>query len=592
MNLSNILPFSNQSELLVCETDGFSLRAAVIKRNSDKVEIHQTANSQLSDMAEAVKEVIAQVKTDGWQGGKAILLSPAVLSTLVELPVDPKKPRPMLQMQELLRWEVEPLLMQHTTRWTVGHLLVGQGYMSAEQAQTVMDMQQGKANPTGEMQLTDKLSLRRFGELAEELGYIRRSQLTACLAGQEWLKSDDETIDCGWSEQGEVADVPGMYGWLVSCVNKDLLNRWHAAFENQNVSLQAMYPLTGCSNALSKEAHKASAVIESHSGMAFITRFANDNIQSQYQYLNPEKSPVECCLESYHALNISSASAVELASWQADSQTIVTELHELLATEVTLLSNDYDLKVVSLGMIGASYHAFNLAGARRCADVRFGGPLLPNWQRPTTRAAALMFCFFVLISGSELGLSLWKNKTLTHKQDIDERWRIIADANKRISAQIDQIDARKKLLQQQQDNQLKTQALLDFYSRDIPDRVALVQSILGILQNIVSDEVIINSLDELGKRATLTPVSPQLPSADKRIEVESFNLKAWAISESAAQSFIQQLKHGLKPWNLEIRNPQVEARVGPLNLSGFTVVLRIIKLAEAKDLTNTQVAKR
>ncbi len=115
MTLNNILSFGKKSDLLVCETDGFSLRAAVLKRNGQNVEVHQTAQSQLSDMAEAVKEVVSAIKADGWQGGKAILLSPAVLSTLVELPVDPKKPRSLQQMQELIRWEVEPLLMQHTT---------------------------------------------------------------------------------------------------------------------------------------------------------------------------------------------------------------------------------------------------------------------------------------------------------------------------------------------------------------------------------------------------------------------------------------------------------------------------------------------
>jgi hypothetical protein len=141
MSLRNILPFGKSSELLVCETDGFSLRAAVVKRNGIRVDVIHHVQSELSDMAEAIKDIVSQLESKGWKGKETILLSPAVLSTLVELPVDPKKPRPLAQMQELVRWEVEPLLMQHTTQWTVGHLLVGQGYMSADQAQTVMDMQ-------------------------------------------------------------------------------------------------------------------------------------------------------------------------------------------------------------------------------------------------------------------------------------------------------------------------------------------------------------------------------------------------------------------------------------------------------------------
>ena len=114
----------------------------------------------------------------------------------------------------------------------------------------------------------------------------------------------------------------------------------------------------------------------------------------------------------------------------------------------------------------------------------------------------------------------------------------------------------------------------------------------SVLQNTVSDEVIINSLDELGKRATFKPVTPALPNTDARIETENFNLKAWAITESAAQNFIHELKRGLAPWNIEIRDPHVEARLGPLNLSGFAVGLRIVKLEAKKDANATQVAKR
>ncbi len=203
-----------------------------------------------------------------------------------------------------------------------------------------------------------------------------------------------------------------------------------------------------------------------------------------------------------------------------------------------------------------------------------------------------MLCMFVLISGAEVGLLVWENKTLAHKQEVDARWKVIADVKKRITDKITKIDARKNLIKVQHEDQLKTQSLVDFYSRDIPNRVALVQTVLGVLQNTVSDAVIINSLDEFGKRATFKPVAPVLPNTDLRVEIENFNLKAWAISESAAQSFIQELKHGLAPWNLEIRDPQVVARLGPLNLSGFAVVLRVVKLEPLNETHATQVAKR
>jgi hypothetical protein len=584
--------FGGSSELLVCETDGFSLRAAIVKNSGYKASVLYSAHSPMADMAEALKEVVEKLKSAGWKGNsKAILLSPAVLSTLVELPIDPKKSRPIPQMQELIRWEVEPLLMQHTTRWTVGHLLVGQGYMSAEQAQTVMDMQQGKANPTGELQTTDKLSLRRFGDLAEELGYIRRSQLNACLSGQEWLKSEDEEVACGWSAQTEVEDVPGSYGWLVSCVSKGLLARWEAAFKTHNIKLQAMYPLTGSSNTLHKTDNASSVVIESHKGMAFISKLRDGAVTTQHQYVNPQQTDIARCLESFHSVTTPSNTVIQLASWQEDSQSLVSELSSSLEREVIPLATDIDASQISAGMLGAATHAFKTGKSALVADVRIGGPLPPATQRPEIRAAALAGCLLLLIGFSEASLAILKSQALAEKDNIDTQWEIIANSNKRITAQANEIEKRKEEIAKQEQEQKRMQALIDFYGHDIPERVSLVQSLLGIFQSTITDEVMLISIDEFGKRASFKQVISSTISQDNRVEVENFNVDAWALSETAAQSFIQNLKQAIEPWGLEIRDPKVVSRQGPLNLPGFGIGFRIVKLAMADD-ADTKVAKR
>jgi len=584
MNIKNLVPFSAPSELLVFETDGFSLRAALIKNSGYKTSVVFTAGSPLADMAEAIKEIAEQLKQNGYKGGKAILLSPAVLSTLVELPINPKKSRPIPQMQELIRWEVEPLLMQHTTRWTVGHMLVGQGYMTAEQAQTVMDMQQGKANPTGDLQTTDKLSLRRFGELAEELGYIRRSQLNACLTGQEWLKSEDEDIALGWSAQGEVEDVPGTFGWLVSCVSKELLDRWESAFKAHNIKLQAMYPLTGSSNTLHKTDSPSSVVIESHKGMAFVSKISKGFITNQQQYVNPQQTDVARCLESFHSINSTLNTVIGLANWQGDTLELVNELRSSLEREVSVLANEVDVTHVSPGMLGAATHVFKSGQTSLVAQVRVGGPLPPLVKRPETRAAMLVAGLLIVISVSEASLALFKYQALSNKEAIDTQWEIINSANKRISAQASEIEQRKEEINNQEKEQKRMQALIDFYGHDIPERVSLIQSLLGILQSTVTDEIVINSIDELGKRASFKQVIQTSISQDKRIEVENFNVDAWALSETAAQSFLQNLTQAIDPWGLEIRDPKVVSRQGPLNLPGFGLGFRIVKLALPENI--------
>lgn len=588
--LKSLFNFGKAKSLLVCETDGFIMRGAVFMRSGKELVMLHKTQSQQANMADAVAELVQRLKDDGWEGGDAVLLSPTVLSTLVELPIHPKKPRPIAQMQELVKWEVEPLLMQHTTQWSVGHLLVGRGYMTEEQADAVMDLQQAKPNPSGGLELSDKFALRRFGELAEELGYIRSSQLKACLAGQEWLKSDDEEIECGWVAQGEVADVPGTFNWLVSCTNKSLLQRWTKTFSTQGVALQAMYPLAGCSISLLDEGISPAVVMESHPDLSLVQHIIDGSIANQHLYVNPAKAPLQSCLESYHTLNPPANEPIYLADWQDDNHGFIDELKSTLDVDLKSLHQTPISEGVSPGMLGTGLHALGLAGVKRSTNVRIGGPLPALWQRIEVRAAALFLALFLIISGAELSLFIRDHQIQSHKADVDAQWKVISSAMNRIKGDIKQVEKRKVAIKEQEINHFRTEARLKFFGEDIPNRVALVQAILGILQSTVNDEVIITNIDEFGKRVSIMPTLPAARK-DTRIEVENFNLAGWALSEASAQSFIQQMKEAVAPWNLEVRDSKVFQRLGPMNVEGFAVSMRLVKLASAESIKKQQVLR-
>jgi len=143
------------------------------------------------------------------------------------------------------------------------------------------------------------------------------------------------------------------------------------------------------------------------------------------------------------------------------------------------------------------------------------------------------------------------------------------------------------LIKEQEQTHLRTEARLAFFGEDVPNRVALVQAILGILQTAVSDDVVITKIDELGKRATVMPTLPLMPK-DSRVEVENFNLAAWALSETSAQSFIQTMKEAVAPWGLEVRDSRVFSRAGPMSLDGFAVSMRLVKLVSAETIKQQQ----
>lgn len=587
--LKSFFKLGKAKTILVCETDGFLLRAAVYTRTGSELAVLQTAESQQADMADAVADVIKSVKNDGWEGGDAILLSPTVLSTIIELPVDPKKPRPLAQMNELVRWEAEPLLVQHTTQCSVGNLLIGRGYMTREQADAVMDLQQGRTNPAGGLELIDKFSLRRFGDLAEELGYIKRSQLNACLAGQEWLKSDGDLIECGWSAQGEVSDIPGTYNWQVSAVTKTLLQRWTTVFKIQGVTLHAMYPLAGASASLLGDSAEDQILIESHAGMSFTMRTQGNNIAEQHLYLDSSKNPLDCCLEGFHTLNITNDAEVYLSNWSSNDHAIHKDLSAALGREVTEIESNSITENSSPGMIGAGQHFLGMGKSNWVSNVRLGGPLPALLHRPNIRAGILFGVIALLIMIAEVTLLVRGNIVESHKNEVDVRWKIIDSAMKRINGDIKQVNQRKKELKEKKSDKQREQQRFTFFGEELPERAALVQTILGILQESVSEHIIVNSIDEYDRRSPFKSNSQnnyQRNNPKLKVEIENFNLQAWALSETAAQQFIQTLKKSAEPWGLKILDSNVTGQLGPLNLKGFMVKLRIVKLVDAKSLSN------
>lgn len=61
------------------------------------------------------------------------------------------------------------------------------------------------------------------------------------------------------------------------------------------------------------------------------------------------------------------------------------------------------------------------------------------------------------------------------------------------------------------------------------------------------------------------------------METESFIVDAWALSESAAQTFIQNMQRAIAPSGMEVRDTPVLTAKGPLNLNGFNLKMRLVK---------------
>lgn len=576
MNLKYLrhrLPFlGGPSSVLVCETDGFHLRGAVISRSADKLKIDLSAKSEATEYRVAVNELVSELRGKGWRGHEVILLSPAVFSTLIELPIAPKQQRNPLQMQELIRWELEPLLMQHATVWSAGQILLALGYMTEAQVANVLERQQGKQQSGLGDGHGGMYSFRRFGELAMDMGFITQSQLDDCLAKQSWLHAESDDFSCGWVPQAplnieenyHVNAETGIYPWLVSGANAGMMRQWESAFATQKVTLLELYPLVGCTVEL-MESTTHNILLESLHGLVGGIRLEAGAVATIKTQQSKLISELDACLESYHGLVTPDVQQVWLATSSDTAKNLVAQFSEMIGREVRHLQ---ELSPeVSAGMLGAATAVLMSDAPCHIASVSVRGPKPPVFQRVEVRAVTAAILLLLIIGVLELSLYVREDlaqaehtRTAADKKAFDT---VVAGAQ----AKVDEVTKLQAAIKTKEDELTQLVTRFDFFAIELPARTAFIQALLNELTNNVNDDVVINAIEE----------TPNL----------GFRIAGWALSETAAQQFIQSFKLAMAPWETDLVDPIVRAQAGPLGLLGYNIHFRLVSTkAENPQITS------
>ena len=578
--LTDKLSAMRPNNVMVCEWSGLSMQAAIFNKAGKKLQVQATASSESIDPAVAFSQILSSLRTQGWQGKHVIVLTPSVMSALVELPVSPKKPKPINQMHELIRWEVEPLLMQHQLQWTLGQLMESHGMLTPEQ---VLEINQAQKQLKQDANKGERS--RRFGEVALEFGYVTREQAQSLFVVQDWLRGEDDEVQCGWSAQGEVDDAPGVWNWLSTATHQSVLSKWHELCQDYKLQLEGLMPLTGNSVALIDRAEKHLVLLETTEFITTSSHLKRDHIVSVQHYVNRSASMLDACLEVFHAENTQHPGIV-LAAPPESLPSLRGSLGSALASEPDLVMFD-ERDGLSPGMFAAGRLFFGMKGARKISSVRPGGPLPPTWHRTETQAAALVAAMLVLIVISEVTMSLQYAAISKEKAEIDERAEVLDAAVDRIKKQRGAIEKQKAELEEQKESQRRMEARLEFFGQSLPERALLVQAILGVLQNNINKQIIVSRVDEMGRRATVQPAATPL-NKPGIVETDNFNIDAWALTESAAQEFVQNMKLSIAAWDMEVRDIQVIEKAGPMNLAGYSVSLSLVRVIPQSEVEDKQ----
>jgi hypothetical protein len=217
---------------LLLSWDVGGMEAVIMQSGAGEAAPLAGAASRHGRFGAALDEVMEQLSAAGIPRPKRVALAARhVLPTVADLPVHPDKPRRPEQMRELIQADLEPVMAEFGSLWSMGALLQARGYLSpADRERITLEEAIRRQNRGTQL---------RYGEIAMELDLIDREALDECLDQQAALQNLDASVMAGW--RGRIEDKHPL--WLVCGVGQGTYREWREALSRHGLRLDAALPL-------------------------------------------------------------------------------------------------------------------------------------------------------------------------------------------------------------------------------------------------------------------------------------------------------------------------------------------------------------
>lgn len=543
--------FKPPGRLLAVETDGFGFRVALLRAEGEKVRFERVIEAD-GDPKAALAGLRGRLQAFGTLPKEAILLTPAVIPALIDLPVASPRQRPYAQMQEMIRWEMEPFFVQRVGIWKLGLILSRRGHLTKERMQEILEeMARRKEEPRSAWGERTVSSL--FGEVAVERGYITPAQRDEALTIQRQFQTTDDEMVCGWSPQPpppgpakEAGMKPGKSPWLVCGMSRSERERWVELFHRHGFSLRGIYPLIGCSAAaVNGAASSASALVEVRAGVVGCVRFSGNRVASMQLYysidrpLSEEVPPVWVVGETAalglagedHLIRSLPEGFPTLPSHGPANEAAARE-NRFIPVEVEPSSLPRGLSAASLsGILGAARHAWGLPGASRavCVPARDPGP--PLRQRPSVWWRAAGLAAILILAGLELSLSLRGASARARFTEASRALKALKDEN---AAVLERRETLKKVygsIKEKRKEMEEAAGRRTLLETELPARTGRILSFLDRVTGALPEEMAIERIAEEGEEVLIS---------------------GWAGAERTIQQFALRLASAIAPLGLKI----------------------------------------
>ncbi|MDP3086934.1 MAG: hypothetical protein Q8M99_01890 [Methylotenera sp.] len=568
--LTKLLTFNNINSLLVCEASLTELRAAVIEKKKDKLVVSpEIMHSDAPDFVAAITEIARKAKLKGWKGKHAILLTPSVVTSPLMLRIPHKHKVPLLQFEEAVRWEIDPIMQQQKQTLLLGQVLVANRSITPEQLTKLLDEQIGFDRSKNR-----EVVYKRIAELAIERGHLTPNRLETAVARQHWFTDEQDDIKCDWHTLKISADLePGNFPWLTAGINKAVLRKWQAAFAQQSIKLEACYPLVGTALGSAELAPKTTkekgksgneVVLESHSHSVGVALLVNGELSQLITAPCHADNRLLQISDLYHRLGDTTwqrARLLDTASKSEQDSTVLSEdITELINLPVELINQPN--RSCGLSMLGAASHCMGMPRARNVQGVSVHNPLPPLMQRFEVRTILTLVGFILLLTLIELGM-MGKQLWIDYQNHIikDDLAKVHA-AQKEIQDNINRIKA---LETEMEGVELKSNALKNIqllYGEKLPQQNENLQAFLKVFETTVDENVVFDKVTENG--------------------IRGFSINAWALDEISAQNFIKRFQLALNPLGYRLKDITVSQQTGRLGMIGNGIAFNATQLDDEK----------
>lgn len=541
--------------LLVFETTGTMLYGVVASCSLTGVfSIGQPVASRAVDFRGAIGEVLDGLRRahKGRLPRQAVLITPSAASKLLFLPVDPRK-QGKAQMGELVRYDLEELLMQQNEIWSLGGLLMGRGYLSPEQRRAMEDSADRRGRP---------------GAGAYK-GSVSDEQLQECQDLQAQLGADNEDLFIGHVPQraDEEAEI---FPWWGVGVGVGIRGRWAAAFAKHHIFLAWIYPQAGAAIPLLDQETRNWLLVDVRQEQfgLFQGRGGALNALALHPCHAGQADPeavavaVETMLQQVTATIVLSAPAERQESLLAELGRRFQQQVLVLPAEAPAEGSDCPGELYA-SLQGVARHAVGLSPAATLVRVAAQLPAPPLWRRKGLYPWVAIVLLLLAITANEWSMRsrARQNEWALELADIEynkglqlkQQAQTMASEAKRLQ---DVLAAKEKELQERE-------RLRDTLNNVIRYRQDLVPGVLQAIGQSMNDGVVLDTLEEKDDRS-------------------GFYLEGWAVKDADGQLFANRLNEHLAAWGYRVGNVQLAQGPGRLGTAGFVMKVWLVKAAQGE----------